>query len=125
MLFALVAAAAGLHLGWLDREGKDQRSFSLMKKGVGVALIIGALVLWFAPFGEQPGVQWTPYTPERLAAATKAEKPVMLDFYADWCSPAARWKEGFYESGSPAAERPVRHPSGGFDKAAPSAGRTS
>ncbi len=87
MLFALVTAAAGLHLGWLDREGKGQRSFSLIKKGVGVALIIGAFVIWFSPFGEQPGVQWAPYTPDRLAAATKAEKPVMLDFYADWCSP--------------------------------------
>jgi thiol:disulfide interchange protein DsbD len=87
MLFALVTAAAGLHLGWLDREGKDQRSFTLIKKGVGVVFIIAAFVLWFAPFGEQPGVQWAPYTPERLAAAAQAEKPVMLDFYADWCSP--------------------------------------
>jgi thioredoxin:protein disulfide reductase len=87
MLFAVVMAAAGLHLGWLDREGKDQPSFSLIKKGVGVIFILAAFVLWFAPFGERPGVQWAPYTPERLAAATKAEKPVMLDFYADWCSP--------------------------------------
>jgi len=88
MLLALVTAAAGLHLGWLDPEGKNQRPFSLIKKGVGVLLIAAAVVLWFAPFGGHgPGVQWQPYTLERLAAAKKAEKPVMLDFYADWCSP--------------------------------------
>jgi len=88
MLLGLVMAAAGLHMGWLDREGNHQRSFSFIKKGVGVVLIAAAVVFWFAPFGGHgPGVQWQPFTPERLAAAKKVQKPVMLDFYADWCSP--------------------------------------
>jgi len=89
MLFALVTAAAGLHLGWLDREGKNQRPFSFIKRGVGIVLILAAAVLWFEPFGGPggPGVQWQPYTPEALTDAASAGKPVMLDFYADWCSP--------------------------------------
>lgn len=30
---------------------------------------------------------WEPYSPDRLAAARAAGKPVMLDFYAAWCEP--------------------------------------
>ncbi len=89
MLFGLVMAAAGLHLGWLDREGSGRRRFTIIKRSVGVLLIAAAVLFWFEPFGghQGPGVPWQPFTEERLAAAKNAGKPVMLDFYADWCAP--------------------------------------
>jgi len=89
MLFALVIAAAGLHLGFLDREGKNQRPFSIIKKTLGILLMLSAAMFWFVPLGGDhgTGVKWVPYTQERLSAAIEEKKPVMLDFYADWCSP--------------------------------------
>lgn len=36
---------------------------------------------------QKPGVDWQPYSPELVEAAKTAGRPVMLDFYADWCIP--------------------------------------
>jgi thiol:disulfide interchange protein DsbD len=34
-----------------------------------------------------PGVTWQPYSEQLLKKATSVEKPVIIDFYADWCAP--------------------------------------
>jgi thiol:disulfide interchange protein DsbD len=36
---------------------------------------------------QKPAIKWQPYTPEKLAEGIAAKKPVMMDFYADWCIP--------------------------------------
>jgi thiol:disulfide interchange protein DsbD len=37
--------------------------------------------------GGGEGVRWTPYSEALLTEAAQENKPVMLDFYADWCGP--------------------------------------
>ena len=34
-----------------------------------------------------PGVAWQPYSDEKVEQAAKMEKPMIIDFYADWCAP--------------------------------------
>ena len=87
LLLAALLVAAGLHLGWLDRSAAAIRAFPFIKKGLGVALI-GAAILSLLPLSQRlPAVQWQPYDEELITQAADQKKPVILDFYADWCPP--------------------------------------
>lgn len=50
------------------------------------AVLVLAGILAFQGL-QKPGVEWEPYSAERVEAAAAAGRPVMLDFYADWCIP--------------------------------------
>jgi len=86
-LIASIVLAAGLHLGWLDRTEETFRPFSWVKTGIGplslvvVTLTIGGWAL------RGPGPTWHPYSDAILSEATKLRKPVVIDFYAEWCAP--------------------------------------
>ncbi|MCP4668196.1 MAG: thioredoxin fold domain-containing protein, partial [Deltaproteobacteria bacterium] len=87
LLLAAILAGAGLHLGWLDRSAATIRAFPFVKKGLGVALI-GAAILSLLPLSQRlPAVEWQPYDEGLIMHAALQNRPVILDFYADWCPP--------------------------------------
>jgi thioredoxin:protein disulfide reductase len=86
-LMAAVALAAALHLGWLDRSAAAFRAFAWLKTGAAMLGLAVAAWLLGAWFFQGAGVNWQPYSQELLEAAHRRQQPVIMDFYADWCTP--------------------------------------
>ncbi|MBN1276938.1 MAG: hypothetical protein JXA35_05550, partial [Deltaproteobacteria bacterium] len=87
VLLASVSVAAGLHLGWFDRTVNDSAVFAYIKKLLSLILIIAGIFLFLSSQGNRVSVNWIPYDKDILLQAAGENKPVMLDFYADWCLP--------------------------------------
>jgi len=86
VLYAVIAASAGIYLGFVDRTPQAGRGFAIVKKAVGIAWLVVAAAIIFRP-SEPDGMEWQPYSDEMLAGAREEGRPVMIDFSADWCIP--------------------------------------
>jgi thiol:disulfide interchange protein DsbD len=87
LLLATIALAAAVHLGWFDRTTATFRSFQWFKT---VAVLTGVIIATFLAGSwvfKGPGVAWRAYSDQLLTRARESHKPVIIDFYATWCTP--------------------------------------
>ncbi len=71
---------------WSKRMTRNLTAHQLLKRGTGLCLL--ALGLLSCSSGESGDtVPWQPYDPAVLYRARQEGKPVLLEFYADWCIP--------------------------------------
>ena len=83
---AVPLLAGGVWFLFFERSGAGLGWFRALKVAIGIALL--AVGAWFAvPSKKGEGLAFRPYSDAALAEAAAAGKPVVIDFFADWCLP--------------------------------------
>ena len=93
LLLAAVAFASGFHLGWIDRTKANFRAFKWIRNGMVIISVVITTTLIGSWVMQGPGVNWQSYSEELLKEAKILNKPIIIDFYADWCSPCRKLEE--------------------------------
>lgn len=84
-LIIVTLLIGGVYIGFIEKTGADKKIFKRVKWGTGVIALVVAGMLFLNL--QKEGIQWEPYSEERIEYAQQNDKHVIIDFYADWCIP--------------------------------------
>ena len=97
---AVLFGAAGLHLLGSGSDSQGRSRFDHLSTFLGLAALAAGTWLVAGWIFMGPGVAWRAYSESLTAEAAAEGKPVILDFYAAWCTPCRRLDEvTFHDAG--------------------------
>jgi len=88
LLFSLSLFISGAWLIIFDRSGINARGFHIIKSIVAIVMIIVASWVYLStrmPHKEE--IHWNQYSEGLIEDAIASSRPVVIDFFADWCIP--------------------------------------
>lgn len=86
-LFPLYVIGSGVYLLIFNKSGENAKGFTFFKRIVAIVAII--LGIWLIKPESAPveNLVWQFYEQEIYESAINSGKPIIIDFYADWCIP--------------------------------------
>ena len=75
----------GAYLGFLEPSGKEKKGLQRFKWAFGIVAVAFGIVS--ANALREGGMSWEQFSESKISDAKNLNKPVVMDFYADWCIP--------------------------------------
>jgi thiol:disulfide interchange protein DsbD len=87
IVYSAIAAGVGIHLGWMEKSTARSPGFGKFRKVLGLCCLGFVVVFAGKYLARGPGVSWVQYSETVLDQASAGRRPVIIDFYAAWCTP--------------------------------------
>jgi len=108
LTLALISVLAGVYLAWITPVVTTGKGFVWFRNIVGIGFFTVALIMVVtglqsyiktvvedeigkvsldSDLRRTGGIEWNSFTEQLLVEASKEGRPVLIDFYADWCAP--------------------------------------